>query len=78
MLKDVNESVQRAKVDTVEIQARSKFEREKLRIDAEKERDIRQLADARERREHERYMADKQIELLRLQATIGGTGANLP
>jgi hypothetical protein len=78
MLKDINESVQRVKVETIEIQARSKFEREKLRIAAEKERDLRQLDDARERREHERFMAERQLEMLRLQAAVAGAGGVVP
>lgn len=70
MLKDINESVQRVKVETVEIQAKTKIEREKLRIAAERERDLRQLEDARERREHERFMAERQLEILRLQVQL--------
>ena len=78
MLKDINESVQRVKVETIEIQARSKLEREKLRLSAEREREIRQLEDARERREHERFMAERQLEMLRLQAAVAGAGGVVP
>jgi len=67
MLKDINEAIQRVKVETVEIQAKSKLEREKL-----------QIADARERREHERFMADRQLEMLHLQAMVAGTGGAIP
>ena len=78
MLKDINESVQRVKVETIEIQARSKLEREKLRLSAEREREIRQLEDARERREHERFMAERQLEMLHLQAAVAGAGSVVP
>ena len=78
MLKDINESVQRVKVETIEIQARSKLEREKLRLSAEREREIRQLEDARECREHERFMAERQLEMLRLQAAVAGAGGVVP
>ncbi|KAF8886892.1 hypothetical protein CPB84DRAFT_1749870 [Gymnopilus junonius] len=64
MLKDINES--------------SKLEREKLRIAAEKERDFRQLEDAHECCEHEHFMAEKQLEMLRLQAAVIGAGGTIP
>lgn len=78
MLKDINESVQHVKVETIKIQARSKLEREKLRLSAEKEQEIRQLEDAHERREHERFMAERQLEMLRLQAAVAGAGGVVP
>ena len=66
-LKEINHSVQRVKVETTEIQAKSKFDREVLRLAAEKEREELRIADERARREHDRCMIDRQIELARLQ-----------
>lgn len=66
-LKEINHSVQRVKVETTEIQAKSKLDREILRLAAEKEREELRIADERARREHDRYMIDRQIELARLQ-----------
>jgi hypothetical protein len=40
MFKDINESVQHVKVETVDMQARSKLEREKLQVSSEKEQEI--------------------------------------
>ena len=70
MLKDINESVQRVKVETVEIQAKTKIEQEKLSIAAERKWDLRQLENACEHCEHKRPMAKRQLKILCLQAQL--------
>ena len=78
MLKDINKSVQHVKVETIKIQARSKLEREKLRLSAEKQQEICQLEDACEHCEHEQFMAERQLEILHLQVAVAGAGGVFP
>lgn len=66
------------KVETTEIQAKSKLDREVLRLAAEKEREELRMANERARREHDRYMIDRQIELARLQQHLAPLTVQVP
>jgi len=77
-LKEINHSVQRVKVEMMEIQAKSKFDREVLWLAAEKEHEELQIADERACRKHECYMIDRQIELTHLQQHLTTPTVQVP
>ncbi len=66
-VKDMMGDLKKSKLESAEIKAKSRVDKEQLRIDGQREALVMQMAQERERWAHEKEMMDKQMAMKQLE-----------